>query len=146
MPDPAPLTDLEIQQLAADWYAMLDNHVPFEQYVPLLAADAEFRFPEATVRGPNGFRGWYEGVIRKFFDETHTLKSVRPTLKGDSADVQVVVNWQASMWTPPAAKSERINADAYQRWVVVRSAQTQKPVISVYIVDSLDYLPGSATI
>jgi hypothetical protein len=146
MSELAPLTESEVQQLASAWYSMLDTHVPVEQYTPLLAPNVEFHFPEGVVRGLDGYRDWYEGVTRKFFDEVHTLKLVRPTLKGDSADVEVIVNWQASVWNPPAAKSERINADARQRWVVVRSPQTEKPVISVYIVDSLDYQPGSATL
>jgi hypothetical protein len=154
MAEQKPLTDSEVEnQLAKDWYAKLDDHVPVEEYQPLMTDDAEFRFPEVTVRGFEGFRDWYEGdidknngVIYKFFDEVHTLKKVQVTPKGDSADVQVVVNWQASVWNPPAARSERINADAYQSWVVVRSPQTQKPVISVYVVDSLDFLPGSATL
>ena len=141
-----PLTDSEVNQLAVDWYAKLDTHVPVEEYSPLLAEDVEFRFPEGTVRGFDGFRGWYESVTRKFFDEAHTLKTVRVTPKVDSANVQVVVNWQASVWKPPAAKSERINADAYQTWVVVRSPGTQKPVISIYVVDSLDYAQGSTTL
>jgi hypothetical protein len=125
---------------------MLDTHVPVEEYTPLLAPDVEFHFPEGISRGLDGYREWYERVTRIFFDEVHTLKLARPTLKGDSADVDVIVNWQASVWKPPAAKSERINADAKQRWVVVRSPETGKPVISSYIVDSLDYQPGSATL
>jgi len=142
----APLTESEVNQLAADWYKMLDIHVPVDEYVPLLADDVEFRFPERTVRGFGGYRGWYEAVTNKFFDEVHTLKKVEVTTQGDSADVKVVVNWQASVWNPPAARSERINADAYQTWVVTRSPRTQKAVIQLYIVDSLEYAPGSATL
>jgi hypothetical protein len=145
MSNSEPLTENEIQEFAADWYRKLDVHAPLEEYIPLLAEEVEMRFPEATVTGFEGFKGWYERVIEIFFDEIHTLKEVKLTsVNGENADVKVVVNWQASVWKPPAPKSERIVLDAYQTWVVKRSPKTQKPVISLYVVDSLDYAEGSA--
>lgn len=142
----APLTDLEIKQLATDWYMKLDAHVPVEEYIPLLVEeDLEMRFPEGIVYGFDGFKDWYERVTGIFFDEVHTLKKVASTSTGnDHTEVKVIVNWQASTWEPPTDKSQRIVADANQTWVVKRSSKTQKPVISLYIVDSLDYAEGSA--
>ncbi len=141
----APLTQSEVNQLAVDWYRKLDVHAPLEEYIPFLAEEGlEMRFPEATVYGFDGFKGWYERVIGIFFDEVHTLKEVTVTPSGDKANVKVVVKWEASIWKPPAAKSERIITDAYQTWIVQRSPKTQNPVISIYIVDSLDYAEGSA--
>ena len=58
-------------------------------------------------------------MIRIFFDEVHTLKEVASKLTDDGADVKVVVHWEASVWNPPAAKSQRIKLDAYQTWYVV---------------------------
>ncbi|MEH1940895.1 MAG: hypothetical protein V7L01_11855 [Nostoc sp.] len=141
----APLTASEIKQLAADWYLKLDVHAPLEEYIPFLAEDGlEMRFPEATVYGFDGFKGWYDRVIGIFFDEVHTLKQVNVQALGDEATVQVIVKWEASVWNPPAAKSQRIVLDAYQTWIVKRSLQTGKPVIATYIVDSLSYYEGSA--
>ncbi|MBD2435896.1 hypothetical protein [Nostoc sp. FACHB-110] len=143
----APLTASEIKQLAAEWYLKLDVHAPLEEYIPFLAEQGlEMRFPEATVYGFEGFQGWYDRVIRIFFDEVHTLKqvNVQPSGSGDEATVQVIVKWEASVWNPPAAKSDRIVLDAYQTWIVKRSANTGKPVIATYIVDSLSYYEGSA--
>ncbi len=141
----APLTESEIKQFAADWYHKLDVHAPLEEYIPLLAEEGvEMRFPEATVYGFDGFKNWYERVIGIFFDEVHTLKEVTVTPSGDKANVKVVVKWEASVWKPPAAKSERIVLDAYQTWVVERSPNTGKAAVLTYIVDSLDYYQGSA--
>ena len=140
----APLTGAEVKQLATDWYLKLDVHAPLEDHIPFLAEAVELRFPEATVYGFDGFKGWYERVIRIFFDEVHTLKQVNVTPAKDQVNVQVVVKWEASVWNPPAAKSERIVLDAYQTWVVKRSPDTGKPVIVTYIVDSLNYYEGSA--
>lgn len=141
----APLTESQIQQMAADWYRKLDVHAPLEDYISFLAEEGlEMRFPEATVYGFDGFKGWYERVISIFFDEVHSLKEVKVTPVGNQAEVKVVVKWEASIWNPPAPTSKRIILDAYQTWVIERSPNTQKPVIKTYIVDSLDYYEGSA--
>lgn len=141
-----PLTYSEVKQFASDWYSKLDVHAPVEEYVPLLAEEnVEMRFPEVTVTGFEGFKGWYEKVVRMFFDEVHTLKKVEPKpISNGQIEVKVVVKWEASMWNSPAAKSERIISDAYQTWILERSPETQKPVILTYIVDSLDFAEGSA--
>ena len=142
---PTTLTENEIQEMAADWYRKLDVHVPMVEILPLLAENGlEMKFPESTLRSLAEFKSWYQKVIRIFFDEVHKLKEVSSKIKGDSADVHVVVEWQASVWNPPAAASARIKLDADQTWVVKRSQKTGKPVIAQYVVNRLDYHPGSA--
>lgn len=141
---PTTPTDAEVQELARAWYRKLDVHAPVAEYASMLADDVEMVFPEATLKGFDGFTGWYERVIRIFFDEVHTVKQATMQPRGAEADVKVVVRWEASVWKPPAATSERIVLDAYQTWVISRSARTQKPVISRYVVDSLQYAEGSA--
>jgi hypothetical protein len=140
-----PLTKSEVQALAASWYRKLDVHAPLAELLPMLSEEGlEMRFPEATLRGSAEFESWYEGVIRIFFDEVHSLKQVNTELAGDVAQVKVVVHWEASTWKPPAAASSRIKLDAYQTWTVRRSAETGKPVIAMYTVDRLVYEPDSA--
>ncbi|HSY52925.1 MAG TPA: nuclear transport factor 2 family protein [Opitutaceae bacterium] len=141
----APLTQQEITTFTADWYRKLDVHAPMVECLPMLAdKDLEMRFPEATVRGWAGFEKWYQTVVRIFFDEVHTVTSAVADIRGDTATVKVVVRWEASVWKPPADKSERIVLDAYQTWSVRRSAATGRPEIVIYIVDELKYAPGSA--
>ncbi|MGK7873981.1 MAG: ankyrin repeat domain-containing protein [Xenococcaceae cyanobacterium] len=147
-----PLTEAEVKELAVEWYKKLDVHAPLEEYKSLLVEEGlEMRFPQGTFKGFEGFAGWYRGddqnrgVIDIFFDEVHTLKLVRQTsVSEEKAEVKVIVKWEASKWDPPAPISERIVMDAYQTWVVKRSPKTKKPVIQVYIVDSMEYAPGSA--
>ncbi|MDP4027813.1 MAG: hypothetical protein Q8P42_02430 [Gallionella sp.] len=139
------LTESEIKDLAALWYKKLDVHAPMVEVLPLLAEEnVEMKFPEATLHGLADFEGWYQRVIRIFFDEVHRLKEVTVKINGDSADVHVVVEWQASVWNPPAANSARIKLDADQTWVVKKSPPTGKAVIAAYIVNSLNYHEGSA--
>lgn len=141
----APLTQDELKQFAADWYRKLDVHAPMVDLLPMLAdEDLEMKFPEATLHGHAAFETWYQGVIRIFFDEVHNVKEVTAKIAGDKADVKVVVGWEASVWKPPAANSERIVLDAYQTWVVKRSPETGKPQIVMYTVDDLKYAEGSA--
>ncbi|UCH26548.1 MAG: hypothetical protein JSV66_02565 [Trueperaceae bacterium] len=145
MIDTATLMKDEIANMASAWYRKLDVHAPMVEILPMLAdEELQMVFPEATVTGWAGFEGWYQRVIRIFFDEVHTLKEVTPSVDGDKAEVKVVVQWEASMWDPPAAESARIKCDAYQRWVVKRSPVTKRPVITAYIVDRLEYHEGSA--
>jgi hypothetical protein len=137
------LTESEVKQLVDDWYLKLDVHAPIAEVLPLLAGETlEMQLPETTLHGLDGFQSWYDGVIHTFFDEVHTLQTLDITTGSDQADVQLVVRWEASRWNAPAPKSERLAFDAAQRWVVVRSPDTQQPAIVTYIVDSLNPLPG----
>ncbi|GAB3971927.1 hypothetical protein GCM10028806_23080 [Spirosoma terrae] len=139
------LTNESITQLAKDWYHMLDIHVPMVDILPYLADDElKMIFPEATVYGHAGFEGWYQRVIRIFFDEVHTVKSVESTIDGDTASVKVVVQWEASVWNAPEPYSKRIKLDAYQTWEV--AAKADKLVVTTYTVDELKYHEGSATL
>jgi hypothetical protein len=139
------LTQAEVEDLATQWYRLLDVHAPVDSYQPLLTDDVELQFPEGTFKSFSGFTQWYNNVIRLFFDEAHAVEEVRFVASSASpAKISVVVRWQASVWKPPAPKSERIVLDAFQTWVVRRSAQSGKAVIATYIVDRFAYAPGSA--
>jgi hypothetical protein len=139
------LTTKEIENLAATWYKKLDVHAPLVELLPLVDGDElEMKFPEATLRSQAEFEAWYERVIRVFFDEVHTLKQVHSKITEDGAEVKVVVRWEASVWNPPAAASQRIKLDAHQTWFVVRDSETQRPVIARYTVDELKYDADSA--
>src|SRR4051794_17229840 len=117
----APLTEAEVKRLVADWYRGLDVHAPTVEMLPMLTEQGlEMRFPEATLRGLAEFDGWYNGVVRIFFDEAHTVEKLEVALSADKlqAQVKLVVLWEASRWKAPAARSERLGMDAAQTWVV----------------------------
>jgi hypothetical protein len=140
------LTKETIEKLAIDWYHKLDVHAPMVELLPMLIDDGlEMVFPEATVYGYAGFEGWFQRVIRIFFDEVHTVKTVESIIKGDSASVKVVVKWEASVWNAPEAYSKRITMDAYQTWEVI-AGKDGTPQITKYTVDDLKYYEGSATL
>jgi hypothetical protein len=143
----APLTKSEVEKMVIDWYRALDVHKPMVDVLPYVSdGELEMVFPEATLRSLAEFEGWFQGVIRIFFDEVHTMQQLNVSVPSDGqrADVKLVVRWEASRWRPPAAKSERLIMDAYQTWVVKRSPTSGKPVITRYVVDELKPLPGSA--
>lgn len=147
MGDLATLSKAEVEKLVKDWYLKLDVHAPMLEVLPMLAdKELEMKFPEATLHGHAKFEGWYQVVIRIFFDEVHTMKELNIKLSKDKtqADVKLVVYWEASRWNPPAAKSERLMFDAAQTWVIRRSPETGLPVIVTYIVDGLTPMEGSA--
>jgi uncharacterized repeat protein (TIGR02543 family) len=140
------LSAQEVDKLARDWYRALDVHVPVEELIPMLSPSGlKMVFPEATLEGIDGFKGWYRDVTHKFFDEIHTVKTVDSTPHGDHADVKVVVNWQAKVWNPPDASSKWLGFDAYQTWKVARAASGDA-VILTYVVDELKPMEGSASL
>ncbi len=138
------LTPAAVKALAAKWYQLLDVHAPMVDVLPLLSDTPEMVFPEVTLNTLAGFEGWYQRVVRIFFDEVHTLKTCAVTLKDGEARVKVIVEWQASVWTPPEAASKRIRCDADQDWIVALSPRTGRPVITRYVVNGISYHRGSA--
>lgn len=141
------LTEQAIRTMVADWYRALDRHDDLADVLPYLVDDGlEMRFPEATARGHAGFTDWYKAVTNRFFDEVHTLTSVAiGTLDAERAEVTVVVNWQATIWNPPAPKSQWLGFDAYQTWEVV-AGPAGRPQVKTYAVDALEPMPGSAAL
>lgn len=139
------LTEESIRSFAEDWYRKLDVHAPQVDFLPLLAdKELEMVFPEATIYGHAGFEGWFQRVIRIFFDEVHTVKEVNASINDQQADVKVVVQWEASYWNAPEAYSKRIVCDAYQTWIM--KMMDNRLVITKYIVDDIKYHEGSATL
>jgi hypothetical protein len=139
-----PLSQAEIEAFVAIWYRKLDIHAPWDELQPLVAEQGlEMQFPEGSISGVEAFRKWYEGVIRIFFDEVHTVTRVSTTWKDDRAVVDVVVNWQARRWRPPAPRSEWLGFDAYQQWDMIRPPASGGPVILRYVVNELRPMPGS---
>ena len=144
---PESLSEEELHEFAVEWYRALDVHKPAKEVLTMVAEDAEFQFPEITTHGHQEFvDNWYEKVIRRFFDEVHTVKEVVPSAAADVMDVKVVVNWQAKVWDPPEPNSKWLGMDAYQTWQVRRSPRSGRPVIVKYVVDDLVLMEGSATL
>ena len=131
----AQITEQQIQKFVAAWYRALDQHVPPAECARLVADDKlDMIFPEKTLHGASDFLAWYAGgtysdgtaapgVINIFFDENHNVVSVKSTIAGGQATLEVVVAWQASWFEPPAAKSKRVSLDATQAWVVRASSK-----------------------
>jgi hypothetical protein len=141
----SPTSD-EVSALAAAWYTQWDAHAPAEEFRPLLDVDrVTIRHPGSDLTGWDGFLRWYTTATHTCFNETHTVKEVRIlSASGDKTVARVVVNWQASRWRPPAARSERIVVDATHTWTLTRSAATGKPVLQSYSLDGVHYAEGSA--
>jgi hypothetical protein len=140
-------TQQAARSMVDDWYRALDRHVELTDALGYLVDDGlEMRFPEGTSRGHSGFADWYKAVTNRFFDEAHSVTSVEFTsFAADRAAAKVVVNWQARIWNPPAAKSEWLGFDAYQTWEIVPGPQGA-PQIKTYVVDALQPMPGSASL
>jgi hypothetical protein len=158
-----PFHQDNVKSFAAAWYQALDVHAPTDDLARLLVDEGlQMIFPEKTLIGMGDFQAWYAGgsyadgekapgVINIFFDEVHVVKSVDIERRGDELVVDVVVGWQASWFTPPAAKSTRTAMDATQRWTLRRCADGKNPFgleITSYnaMAKPFVYAPGFATL
>lgn len=150
MSNPGPLTEEGIKRFVTAWYNALDVHAPFEECCRLLADEGlNIQFPDGDIRDFAGFRRWYARVANLFFDENHTVQSVKARISGEEAVADIVVGWQASWWEPPAAKSKRTSMNATQRWTVRRSDKNAYGmVIATYnaTVEPFQYAPGFAAL
>ncbi|BBD57401.1 hypothetical protein NIES2109_01670 [Nostoc sp. HK-01] len=143
----ASLSELEISQLAQDFYEKLDQHAPPEEITPFLSlADNDFKmqFPSSTLHNHEEFNQWYKNAVNTFYDEIHAVKEMTVKCQADRADVNAIIHWEGSTWKAPNAYSKRVVADAQHSWEVVRSPDTFKPIYKSYIVHKLDFAPGSS--
>lgn len=143
----AAFDETNIKKFVAAWYYALDIHAPAADCEAFLdESSLELIFPEKTMRSFAEFEGWLDVIYSTFFDELHNVVSVAITSQSEaSVDLDVVVAWQASWFTPPDAKSKRTSMNAIQRWTIVPSANNAYGLaISKYAVDRFDYAPGFA--
>lgn len=156
---------IEARAAVYRWYRLLDVHAPIAEVTACLSPQVELVFPEGPMSGLKDFEAWYAGtggrqnlpgVINLFFDEAHELKYLRvaltPLVENDAAEpcgwraeVELVVRWQARRWKPPAATSDYLAFDAWQRWRMERM-RGGPWLVHRYIVDRLEPLAGSATL
>lgn len=143
-----PLNQDNLKKFVAAWYFALDIHAPAEDCHKYLASEGlQMAFPEKTLASYDDFDQWLSGIYRTFFDENHVVQSVAVTgsAAGGGTNVNVVVAWQASWFTPPEPKSRRTCMNAIQRWVIRPSDKNAYGLeIVEYYVDRFDYAPGFA--
>ena len=144
------MTEDQIKQFAAAWFLALDVHAPIQECYQLLADEGlNMQFPDGDIRDLSSFKTWYDRVTHLFFDENHNIQSLKASISGEEALVDIVVGWQASWFEPPAAKSKRTSMDATQRWTVRRSSKNSYGLeIVAYnaTVEPFKYAPGFATL
>jgi len=145
-PASVTITEDQIRKFAAAWYYALDIHAPVEEAYKLLAdKDLNMQFPDGDIRDFGTFKKWYDRVTNLFFDEIHNVQSVKASITGNTAEVEVIVGWQASWFEPPAAKSKRTAMNAIQKWTVRGSNKNSYGLEIVnYQVERFDYAPGFA--
>lgn len=134
---------------AAEWYRKLDEHVPANELVPMIAdRGLEFHLPETVLRNRDDFCRWYAGggdlpgVVNVFFDEQHTLSRI---VASRADDVRVLL-W-LSIGRHAAGSRRNLTANGLvttptKLWEMARSPSTGKPVIVRYVVDELKPMPG----
>jgi hypothetical protein len=133
------LTNWEVQDLVYAWFHKITYKAPVEELQAMLSTEGlEMKFPDSTMKNHADFSQWYHTVTHLFFDQVHEIKFLAVSLDNELATVNLIVNWQARTWQPPAAFSEWQGAYVHQTWTVKKDAQTEKPVIVTYLVGQFD--------
>jgi hypothetical protein len=145
MSDLAPLTIVEVRDLVAEFYRKVDIHAPAGEFISILAEDGlKMALAHGEISNFDDFKAWYDPLIESFFDGIHKIYDVELlSTSNTEAKAKVVLVWDAKVWIPPAARSDRISILTYTTWTVRRSPKTQKPVMAAYLVDDLKYLEGT---
>jgi hypothetical protein len=139
------LTAANIEKFVAAWFYALDIHAPVAECQSYLASrELEMIFPERILRSYADFSEWLAIIYQRFFDENHNVQSVViQSINDTTANLEVIVGWQASWFIPPNAKSKRTSMDAYQSWVIQTSDLNPYGLVIVkYYVDRFAYAPG----
>lgn len=132
------MTKSDVLALVRNWFRAINDHAPLPILVGMLAENGfELRFPEATLRSREDLERWYGDVTAKFFDQVHEVKMVEVDLRGDSAEVALLVNWRARTWQPPQAYSKALDFDAVQTWSLAARPVDGRPVIVRHSIESL---------
>jgi len=139
------LTHSEVKELVAQFYRLVDLHANAEEFIPILAEEGlRMALAHGEINNFEDFKAWYDPLIRSFFDGIHKIYDVELlSTSNTEAKAKVVLVWDASVWIPPAPKSDRISILTYTNWTVRRSLKTGKPVMAAYLVDHLNYLEGT---
>lgn len=143
-------TSEEIHKFAAAWFHALDVHAPLQECLGMLANDdLRMHFPDADIRDTAAFKKWYDRVTHLFFDEQHTIRSIKVNNSTDDlSELEVSVRWQSGWWEPPAATSKHIDVDVRQKWVIRRCTPGKNAfgleIVEYCVRDDFKYAPGSA--
>ncbi len=115
-----------VKNFILSWYNGTNEHVPKEQLLVFLSDEVEFRYPNRPepLFGKPAFLDWYADVLVRFFDETHSVENWKLIeIKGDRAEVEVVVRWEYRTWKVGDAHSEYRANLTHQRWQIGRDAK-----------------------
>jgi hypothetical protein len=103
MSNSALLTQAEVKELVAQFYRLVDLHAPAEDFISILAEeDLKMALAHGEINNFQGFKAWYDPLIRSFFDGIHKIYDVELVSTSDTeAKAKVVLVWDASVAAYP---------------------------------------------
>ena len=133
-PSVTPIANVnEVKTFVYSWFALLDRQVSEISLLKFLDKDnLKMEFPEMTVNNPDDFSEWYLGVQETIKSNTHDVRLVEVTPKGNGEfDVVVEVNWQAQ-----TRNGEAISQAYQQQWKII-SDRNRRLLIQEYLVEEI---------
>lgn len=134
------LTDAMVRNVVLTWYSSTNEHRPVGDFENMLAEDVQMKYPNQPelITGRAGFRDWYAGVLKLYFDETHEVEAWDVKIAGNLATVVVVVRWECRSWPEGAARSKYEAFLSRQRFEIERSSEDGRVLIRKKFVETFE--------
>lgn len=123
----------EVKSFIYSWFALLDRQVSEISLFKFLDKDnLTMQFPEMTANNLDDFSQWYLGVQKKIKTNSHDVRQLKVTPKGDGEfDVELEVNWQAT-----TREGKAISQTYQQQWKIITDANNRL-LIQDYLVEEV---------
>ena len=137
----ARFDDATVDAFVRGWFALFDRRAPVDAYLARLVDDGLQMFypPDGRIHGKDDFAAWLASAYDAFPKTQHTPKTIEITeTTDDTAQLRVVVNWQADSRAADGAPSDHMNLDATQSWTLCRTPDGDGLLVSACIVEAMD--------
>lgn len=124
-PVPVPCTSNQVRALVYQWFSLFDRQADAQDFFEKLDPEGwVMSFPDQTMRSPEEFRSWWQGLRVRYPKVSHEVLELllKPVPAGFLVDLKVA-------WTPegsaPLLFRQHWQIRDFQGWPVVQSIQVE---------------------
>jgi hypothetical protein len=111
-------------------------YIPAEDFLPYLAEDVYFDFPNYQVHNHQEFCIWHKWIHDQLESDDHVIDSIKVEFLADGKYlVQFAVVWKALF-----KAGHYFEGTFLQKWVVREDANLDNPVLETYLVAQGDFM------
>lgn len=111
-------------------------YIPAEEFLPYLAEDVYFDFPNYKVHNHREFCEWHQWIHDQLESDDHIIDTIKVEFLADGKYlVQFEVEWKALF-----KAGNYFEGKFLQKWVVREEAHLEHPLLEAYIVAQGDFM------